>query len=331
MRLKIIGLLYFYNQTQNTFFMRVLFLDTVHPLIQKELENAGFICEKWNQHQPIEEIAADYTGFIVRSKIKITKSVLDASPNLKFIGRVGAGLENIDLEYAEEKGIKIFNSPEGNRDAVGEHALGMLLALLNNMLIADPQVRRGIWNREENRGTEIKGKTIGIIGYGNMGSAFAEKLTGLGCKIIAYDKYKLGFGNEFVKEVDYPAIYRETDILSLHIPLTEETQMLVNEPYLSKFKKPIWLINTSRGPILNTSALLKSIEKNKVKGAALDVLEYESFSFENLAFDALPETFQQLAKTNLVILSPHVAGWTHESKYKLAKILTDKIRQQFSK
>ncbi|MGM0613209.1 MAG: NAD(P)-dependent oxidoreductase [Bacteroidota bacterium] len=311
--------------------MKVLFLDTVHPLIQKELENAGFICEQWNQQQSIEEIAADYTGFIVRSKIKITKSVLDASPNLKFIGRVGAGLENIDLEYAEQKGVNVFNSPEGNRDAVGEHALGMLLALLNNMLVADPQVRRGIWKREENRGTEIKGKTVGIIGYGNMGSAFAEKLAGLGCKIIAYDKHKKGFGNDFVKEVGYPEIFSETDILSLHVPLTEETRMLVDENYLSKFEKPVWLINTSRGPVLDTSALLKAIENEKVKGAALDVIEYESFSFENLAFDELPGTFQQLAMNNHVILSPHVAGWTHESKYKLARILTNKILKSMNK
>ncbi|MCF8219829.1 MAG: hypothetical protein K9I29_10260 [Bacteroidales bacterium] len=311
--------------------MKVLFLDTVHPLIQKELESAGFLCEQWNQQQPIEEIAADYTGFIVRSKIKITQSVLDASPNLEFIGRVGAGLENIDLEYAEQKGVRVFNSPEGNRDAVGEHALGMLLVLLNNMLIADPQVRRGIWKREENRGTEIKGKTVGIIGYGNMGSAFAEKLAGLGCEIIAYDKYKKGFGNDFVKEVDYPEIFRETDILSLHVPLTEETRMLVNENYLSKFEKPVWLINTSRGPVLDTSALLKAIENDKIQGAALDVLEYESFSFENLTFDELPETFQQLAGNSRVILSPHVAGWTQESKYKLARILADKILKSRNK
>lgn len=310
--------------------MKVLFLDSTHPVIEQDLKASGFDCEHWDGQTDILALAGNYTGFIVRSKIKIDKEILDAATQLKFIGRVGAGLENIDVEYAQQKGLKVYNSPEGNRDAVGEHALGMLLALLNNLLRADKQVRNGIWLREENRGTEIKGKTVGIIGFGNMGTAFAQRLSGFDCRIIAYDKYKTGFGNAKVEEVDYDTIFRETDILSLHLPLTEETRMLVNSNYLEQFHKPIWLINTARGPVVDTKALLTAIESGIVRGAALDVLEFEKFSFENLQLNELPESFQNLVKSRKVILSPHVAGWTHESKYKLGKVLVDKILNDFS-
>jgi D-3-phosphoglycerate dehydrogenase len=310
--------------------MKVLFLDSAHAVIEQELKASGFECEHWDGQTSILSLAADYCGFIVRSKIRIDREILQAATQLKFIGRVGAGLENIDVEYARKKGVKVFNSPEGNRDAVGEHALGMLLALVNNLLRADTEVRNGLWLREENRGTEIKGKTVGIIGYGHMGSAFAQRLKGFDCRIIAYDKYKKAFGNELVEEVDYDTIFRETDILSLHVPLTDETRMLVNSNYLQRFQKPLWLINTARGPVLDTNALLSAIENGKVKGAALDVLEFEKFSFEKLQFDELPEAFRNLAKSGKVILSPHVAGWTHESKYKLGKVLVDKILSEFS-
>lgn len=305
--------------------MKVLFLDTAHDVIRQELEAAGHECQQWDGATTLPAIAATYEGFIVRSKVKIDREVLDAAVKLKFIGRVGAGLENIDVEYAREKGVKIYNSPEGNRDAVGEHALGMLLALMNKLLIADDEVRRGIWLREENRGSEIKGKTVGIIGYGNMGTAFAQRLQGFDCRVIAYDKYKSGFGNSLVEEVDYDTIFRDTDILSLHVPLSDDTRMLVNTGYLSRFKKPLWLINTARGPVVDTAALLSAIETGRIKGAALDVLEFEKFSFEKLDFDQLPPTFKKLVQSNKVILSPHVAGWTHESKYKLGKVLVDKI------
>ncbi|MCF8331097.1 MAG: hypothetical protein K9H84_01455 [Bacteroidales bacterium] len=303
--------------------MKILFLDTTHEVIRQELENEGYICDFWNGIAPVTSIAKSYIGIIVRSKIKIDKPILDSAENLKFIGRVGAGLENIDVRYAEKKGIQIFNSPEGNRDAVGEHTLGMLLSLMNNIRRADAEVRKGIWKREENRGTEIKGKTIGIIGYGNMGSAFAQRLQGFECNIIAYDKYKKEFGNDLVTEVDYETIYRETDILSLHVPLTDETSQLVDVEYINRFQKPIWLINTARGPVVNTAALLNALNTAKVKGAALDVLEFEKYSFENL--DEIPETFKLLTGHDRVILSPHIAGWTHESKYKLGKVLSDKI------
>jgi D-3-phosphoglycerate dehydrogenase len=205
----------------------------------------------------------------------------------------------------------------------------MLLSLLNHLRRADRQVREGIWLREENRGTEIKGKTLGIIGYGNMGSAFAQRLQGFNCRVIAYDKYKSGFGNQWVEEVDYETIFRETDILSLHVPLAEETRLLVNNDYLSRFAKPLWLINTARGPVVDTASLLSAIENGRVNGAALDVLEFEKFSFEKLNFDQLPETFRKLAESNKVILSPHIAGWTQESKYKLGKVLADKILRAF--
>lgn len=309
--------------------MNTLFLDTAHDVIRQELEAAGYKCEQWDGTTSLLSIAGNYEGFIVRSKVKIDREILDAAVKLKFIGRVGAGLENIDVDYARANGIKVYNSPEGNRDAVGEHALGMLLALMNNLLIADDEVRRGIWLREANRGSEIKGKTVGIIGHGNMGSAFAQRLQGFDCRVIAYDKYKTGFGNEKVEEVDYDTIFRETDILSLHVPLTEETRMLVNSDYLSRFKKPIWLINTARGPVVDTAALLSAIDNGQVKGAALDVLEFEKFSFEKLDFDQLPEIFKKLVQSNKVILSPHIAGWSHESKYKLGKVLVDKIVKEF--
>ncbi|MGM0647587.1 MAG: NAD(P)-dependent oxidoreductase [Bacteroidota bacterium] len=303
--------------------MNVLFLDTSHPVLEQELEKAGFQCTFWNKVDPLAKAISSSSGLIVRSKIKIDRALIDAAPQLRFIGRIGAGMENIDVKYANSKGIQVFNSPEGNRDAVAEHALGMLLALMNHMLTADAEVRKAIWKREANRGTEIKDKTIGIIGFGNMGSAFAQRLNGFDCTIIAYDKYKKGFGNQLVAEVDYATIFQESDILSLHVPLTDQTHHLVNNDYLNKFKKPIWIINTSRGPVVDTSAILSGIDKGLIRGAALDVLEFETYSFDKL--HDLPDTFQKLVASPKVILSPHIAGWTFESKVKLSKYLAQKI------
>lgn len=304
---------------------KILFLDTTHDVIRQKFEQQGYKCAYWDGSKELTKIANSYTGFIVRSKTQIDRNILDAAVNLQFIGRVGAGLENIDTEYARQKGIKVYNSPEGNRDAVGEHTLGMLIALKNNLLRADKEVRQGIWQREGNRGTELKDKTVGIIGFGNMGSSFAMRLSGFDCNIIAYDKYKSGFGNEWVREVDYATIFRETDILSLHVPLNDETRYLVDREYLSKFAKPILLINTARGPVVNTTELTEALEQGKVTGAALDVLEFENSSFENLQPEKLPESFQKLTQSDKVILSPHIAGWTQESAYKLGKVLVDKI------
>ncbi|MBL4594243.1 MAG: hydroxyacid dehydrogenase, partial [Flavobacteriales bacterium] len=245
----------------------------------------------------------------------------------------GAGLENIDLPCAEQKGIKVFNSPEGNRVAVGEHALGMILMLFNQLKKGDLEVRKGFWDREGNRGLEIAGKTIAIIGYGNMGSAFAKTLSGFDCKVIAHDKYKTTLrqaqGNNYVKQVDLETIYKETDVLSIHLPLSEETYHYVNKEFLLKFKKPIYIINTARGNNVCVTDLVEALKINKVLGACLDVLEYETKSFETIASEELPEDFKYLAQSDKVILSPHVAGWTQESYVKLSSFLADKIEAVF--
>lgn len=312
--------------------MNVLFIDTAHPYLSEALTAAGFACD-WastTSRSVILEKLADYEGVIIRSKIKLDKEALDAAPNLRFIARVGAGMENIDVAYAQSKGIVCLNAPEGNRDAVGEHALGMLLALMNHLLKVDHEVRNGIWIREGNRGTEIQGKTIAIIGYGNMGSSFAEKLSGFRANVIAYDKYKTGFSELFVKESNMNEVFETADILSLHVPLTAETNKMVNSEYLSRFRKPIYLINTARGQCVDTESLLNAIDSGKVFGAALDVLEFEKFSFENLNSSDLPDSFRQLINSRKVILSPHIAGWTHESNYKMADIIVHKIKSLYT-
>jgi D-3-phosphoglycerate dehydrogenase / 2-oxoglutarate reductase len=310
---------------------KVLFVDDAHPVLKAELTAMGFSCDEFTGSTAADcrFVISDYFGAVIRSKITFDAAMLDAASQLRFIARVGAGMESIDIEYATQKGIVCFNSPEGNRDAVAEHALGMLLSLLNNLNRADAEVRKGIWRREANRGIEIKDKTIGIIGYGNMGGAFAQRLKGFGCKILAYDKYKSGFSDEFVTECEMETIYTETDILSLHVPLTAETRYLVDENYINRFVKNFWLINTSRGPVVNTAALVDALKSGKVNGAALDVLEYEKSSFEAMDAEAFPEPLKQLVAFDNVILSPHIAGWTVESKYKLAKVLADKIRIHF--
>ncbi len=236
---------------------RVLFMDTVHPLLPQELSNMGFHCDYFTHltREGYLSIISSYVGVIVRGKIKIDREMLERAGNLKFIGRVGAGMEAIEVEFAQSRGIQCINAPEGNRDAVAEHALGMLLALLNKIKRVDSEVRNGIWKRECNRGTEIKGKTVAIIGYGNTGSAFAQRLKGFECRILAYDKYKTGFGDEIVEEATMDKIFREADILSLHVPLTTETLYLVNFDYVSCFTKNIFLINTSRGKVVQTSDL----------------------------------------------------------------------------
>lgn len=306
---------------------KVLFIDTVHPLIRECLEQNGYQCD-WQPGLGYDHylgIIGEYTGIIIRSGITLDQRILEKATRLSFIARLGSGLENIDVEFARTKGIQCINSPEGNRDAVGEHALGMLLALMNRLLIADREVRMGVWKREENRGTEIKGKTVAIIGYGNMGSAFAQRLGGFGCRVIAFDKYKQGFGNAEVQEATMDQVFAEADIVSLHVPLTEETRYLADSSFFHKFSKPIVLINTSRGPVVNTLDLVMALKTGHVTGAALDVIEYEESSFETLRKEQLPEPFQTLISSDQVILSPHIAGWTHESKIRLAEVLVRKI------
>lgn len=310
---------------------KILFLDTVHEVLQKNLEKDGYICEQdyTCSKQELEGKIHQYTGLVLRSRFILDRTLLIKAVNLKFIARSGSGMENIDVEFARSKNIHCFNSPEGNRDAVGEHAIGMLLALLNNIITGNRQVKQGIWLREENRGIELGNKTIGIIGYGNTGSAFAQKLSGFGCRILAYDKFKKDFGNSLVKETTLQNIFAEADILSLHIPLSEENLHFVNEAFLISFAKPIYLINTSRGEVLQTSALVNCLKSGKVLGACLDVLEYESKSFENLKAVQLPEDFNYLVESEKVILTPHVAGWTVESYRKLSEYLYEKISAVF--
>jgi len=307
---------------------RVLFIDTAHPSLREGLEHLGFRCDYFpgNGREEFEQIIGNYEGVIIRSKIVLDREMLTKASQLRFIGRVGAGLENIDVEFAQSRGIQCLNAPEGNRGAVGEQAIGMLLMLFNNLLKADAEVRQGSWLREEDRGLEIEGKTVGIIGYGNMGSSFAQKLCGFGAKVIAYDKYKSNYSDRFVTESSLEQLFENCDILSLHLPLTEETRFMVDDDFLSRFRKRIYLINTARGKVVKTEDLVKHLKSGHVKGACLDVLEYEGLSFEHLDAQSLPQPFAELINMKNVVLSPHIAGWTHESNIKLARTIVDKVK-----
>jgi|SRR5436190_2965082 len=313
--------------------MRILLADSNHDILEETLQKAGFHCEQgWKKS--IEEIINElpnYEGLVIRSRFRITKELLDKCPKLKCIGRVGAGMENIDVIAANEKGIACLCVPEGNRDAVGEHAIAMLLMLLNHLKRADNEVRSGIWKRAENRGHELGHMTVAIIGYGNMGSAFAQKLSGFGCKILAYDKYKSGFGNEFVTESAMEEIFESADVLSLHLPLTDETKYIFDKKYLNKFRKKIYVINTARGPCVKTTDLVEGIQNGKILGACLDVLEYESVSFERMDLADSPEPLKFILKSEKVLLSPHIAGWTHESNYKMSRLIAEKMIRVLTK
>jgi D-3-phosphoglycerate dehydrogenase / 2-oxoglutarate reductase len=313
--------------------LKIIVIDSTHFLLPERLTEAGlFVDYKPDiSKEELEQIIHNYDGIILRSKIKLNKEFLEKASKLKFIGRVGSGLENIDARFAESKNIICFNAPEGNRDAVGEHTLGILLAMFNKISIADFEVKSGKWLREANRGHELKGKTVGIIGYGNMGSAFAARLKGMDVKVLAFDKYKFEYSDEYVEETTLEEVFEKTDVLSLHIPLTEDTQYMVNDKFLSAFSRNIFVINTSRGAVVNTRDLVKNMKKGKVLGAALDVLEYESSSFEELHHEGLPEAYHYLIKHPGVVLTPHIAGWTFESEVKLAEILAQKIISVFGK
>ncbi len=306
---------------------KILCIDNNHEVLQKTLTNAGFVCDLfWDKSkEELQKLIPNYDGIVIRSKFKITKAIIDSTPNLKCIARVGAGLENIDVEYATTKGITCISVPEGNRDAVAEHALGMLLMLFNNLKRADDEVRKGIWKRAENRGIEIGNKTIGIIGFGNMGSAFAQRLQGFNCKVLAYDKYKANFWGNGIIESSLTQIFEQADIVSVHLPLTPETNYYINDEFINSFKKNIYLINTARGKCLNTDDLVSNLKKGKISGACLDVLEYETTSFENVEVKFIPPSLQYLINSNNVILTPHIAGWTHESNYKMSKLIAEKM------
>ena len=308
--------------------VKVLFVDTNHPHLIDSLRNLGLQCDEdyTSSKTDIEKIISNYQGLVIRSRFSVDKPFLDRATHLKFIGRVGAGLENIDTEYAEQKGIRLIAAPEGNRNAVGEHALGMILALFNKLKQADNEIRNGLWRREENRGLELEGKTVGLIGYGNMGKAFAKKLMGFDCEVLCYD-IKDGLGDENARQVDLETLFEKTEVLSLHTPQTPLTVGMINKSFIGQFSHPFHLINTARGSAVITSDLMEAIESGLVLGACLDVLEYEKNSFEDFfADDNLPEGFQRLIKSEKVLLSPHVAGWTVESKFKLADTIVQKVR-----
>ncbi|MEX0288777.1 MAG: 2-hydroxyacid dehydrogenase [Flavobacteriaceae bacterium] len=311
--------------------MKVLHLDTNHPLLLGEFEALGFENKEayTESKEEIESQISAYDGIVIRSRFPIDKQFIDKAVNLKFIARVGAGLENIDIAYARQKGIYLAAAPEGNRNAVGEHALGMLLSLFNKLNKADREVRQGKWDREGNRGLELEGKTVGILGYGNMGKAFARKLAGFDTEVICYDIVG-GVEDEYARQVGIMELKQKTDVLSLHVPETANTINMINSGFINSFHKPIWLLNTARGSCVVTEDLVDCLRSGKVLGAGLDVLEYEKSSFERLFSDTkLPEPFQYLIKADNVLLSPHVAGWTVESKEKLAQTIVDKIKQRF--
>lgn len=305
----------------------VIFIDSVHPILEQRLTQAGFVCQRHfkTSFEELVEMLPHAYGLVLRSRFTIDAAFLTHCPQLRFIARSGSGLENIDKQACESKQIRLYNSPEGNRNAVAEHALGMLLNLLNKLNKADKEVRSGIWNREQNRGEELDGKTVGIIGYGNNGAAFAKKLRGFDVKVLAFDKYKTGFGDHFVQECTLEAIQQQADILSFHIPQNKETKYLFNQEFLKQMHKPFYLLNLSRGKIVETEVLIRGLQLGQIKGAGLDVLEYEQKSFEAFFDRQMPPAFQALIQQENVVLTPHVGGWTTESYVKLSSVLADKI------
>jgi len=302
---------------------RILIADKLHPLFREEALKLGYEVDDLPGITREETLAiiGRYSGIAIRTKFRIDEELIRAGQNLRFIARAGAGMDNIDLNTAAAQNIVCINAPEGNRDAVGEHAIGMLLSIMNNLRKADQEVRNGIWDREGNRGIELRDRTVAIIGYGFMGQSFARKLAGFGVQVIAYDKYKTGFSDSFAKEVSMEQIVKQADVLSFHIPLTRETRQMVDDEYLFHFRKPIILLNTARGEIVNTSAVLNAIESGKIIGAGLDVLEVEKFpNLDELAW------FNQLRNNEKVLLSPHVAGWSVESYKRISEVLAEKLR-----
>lgn len=310
--------------------MKILHLDQNHPLLITQLTAAGFenAADYTSPKEAIEQIIAHYDGIVIRSRFKIDRIFLDAASNLKFIARVGAGLESIDISYANKKGVALIAAPEGNKNAVGEHALGMLLSLFNNLNRADRQVKSGQWNRELNRGIELKGKTVGIIGYGNMGKSFAKKLKGFQCKVLCYD-IKKDVANKNATQVSLKTFQEQVDVVSLHTPWTPLTNKMIDSNFINQCKKPFWLLNTARGKSVVTKDLVSALKSGKILGAGLDVLEYEKLSFETLFSENMPNEFKELLQMDNVLLSPHIAGWTVESKEKLAQVIVDKIKAKF--
>lgn len=312
--------------------MRILFIDSVHEHLEQRLTAVGWTCDHdyASSYIRICEVLPSYDGMVIRSRLPVDRSLLETATRLKFVARSGAGLENIDLGAAADLGIEVFSSPEGNRDAVGEHCVGMLLMALNHLKRADAEVRQGIWRREANRGRELSSLTVGLIGYGHMGSSFAEKLGGFGCRVIAYDKYRAPHPADKAENTSLTTLQTEADVISLHLPETVETRHFVDDEFLATCVKPIVLINTARGIHVDTAALVRALDTGRVVGACLDVLEFERRSFEALESSALPPAFRALLAHENVILTPHIAGWTHESHIKLSSVLADKLLARFA-
>ena len=312
--------------------IKILHIDSNHPLLWEQLQQAGFQNEAdfTSFKQDIEAKIENYHGIVIRSRFKIDASFIDKATNLQFIARVGAGLESIDCDYATVKGIRLIAAPEGNANAVGEHALGMLLSLFNQLNKANSEVKSGHWNREANRGLELEGKTIGIIGYGNMGKSFAKKLSGFDATVLCYD-ILANVGDANATQVSLATLQEQADVISLHTPWTPETDKLIDADFIAKFKKPFWFINTARGNSVVTEDLVNALKAGKILGAGLDVLEYEKLSFDTLFEGVKPQAFEYLLQANNVLLTPHIAGWTIESHQKLAQTIVDKICAVYAK
>lgn len=310
----------------NVAHIKILHIDSNHPLLWKQLEEAGFHNETdfTSSKQEVEAKIENYHGIVIRSRFKIDKTFLDKATNLQFIARVGAGLESIDCDYAIAKGIHLIAAPEGNANAVGEHAIAMLLSLFNHLNKANNEVKLGQWKREANRGHELEGKTVGIIGYGNMGKSFAKKLRGFDVTVLCHDILP-NMSDVNATQVSLSELQERADVLSLHTPWTPETDKMVNAAFINKFKKPFWFINTARGNSVVTADLVQALQSGKILGAGLDVLEYEKLSFETLFEGEKPVAFEYLLNAENVLLTPHIAGWTFESHQKLAQTIVDKI------
>lgn len=308
--------------------MKILVTDDVHPIMVKKFLEEEFECDQRTDidQESLLSVIDEYDGLVVRSKIVLDEYFISRCHRLKCIGRVGAGMETIAVDFAESRGIRCFNSPEGNRDAVGEHATALLLALFNKIAQGDFEVRRGMWRREANRGLEVKGKTVGIVGFGNMGAAFAQRLQGFECNIVAYDKYKTDYAPHYVEECEsLEELQSMADVVSFHVPLTQETRHLMDESFVSDCAKPFYLLNTSRGAVVDTRALAQGMRDGKILGAGLDVLEYENMVSDAIDVDSMPDDFKFLVNSPQTVFTPHVGGWTVESKYKLAAVLANKM------
>lgn len=304
--------------------MKILIIDKVHEALIHLLNEQNIECTylpEISAHEVADKLVG-YNGLVLRSKVRLTSELLNQFPDLRFIARAGAGVDEIDEEFLKEKNITLLNAPEGNRDAVGEHTIAMLLCLMNKLIVADKEVKNLIWHREANRGFELGELTVGIIGYGNMGKSFAKRLSGFGCKVIAFDKYKTNFSDEYAQEVSLEQLQKESDVVSLHVPLTKDSKNMCNDAFWNAFAKPVWFINTARGEVAMMEPVLKALQGKKILGAALDVLENERLSTLS---ENQTKLFKQLASLPNVIMSPHVAGWSFESYRKISTVLAAKI------